>query len=396
MGIRDRVTGSRQGAPISVRVGIMGSSWWADSMYLPALASHPAGRVVAIAGRDAAGLAQRWKVAHAFDSYAALLDSGQVDAVIIATRNDLHCPLALAAMDRGLHVLCEKPLGLSYREAAEMAARAAAANALCMTPFTYRYMPVNRYLKQLVDDGYLGRPLHLNLRYFTGFGQAGGYNWRFDEAVSGSGALGDIAAHFLYLAWWFFGDISAVSAELGRLVGRAPHNMAGAPYVQADDNAMIMLQFANGAQGLLHASTVAREATPFGQIHEFDLHGDSGTLHARVDWASEQRITGARAGEKALHDLPIPDTIWQGVRRDTVHNTYRDVFRGQEAMARQWVTGIARGEPVRPDFADGAIIQRVLDAAKLSHATRRWVAVDEIGSTHGLRAARGRRKTGAG
>ncbi|MCB0147464.1 MAG: hypothetical protein KDE01_07405, partial [Caldilineaceae bacterium] len=150
-------------------------------------------------------------------------------------------------------------------------------------------------------------------------------------------------------------------------------------YVQADDNAMVMLQFANGAQGLIHASTVAREATPFGQIHELDLHGDGGTLHARVDWASEQRVYGARAGDNALHDLPIPDDIWNGARHDTVHNTYRDVFRTQETMTRQWVSAIARGEPVRPDFADGATIQRVMDAAKLSHATRRWVAVDEIG-----------------
>lgn len=371
-------TGDRVSIP-AVRVGILGSSWWVDSMYLPALANHVHGRIVAIAGRDAGELAQRWLVPHAFERYGDLLDSGQVDAVIIATRNDLHCRLALAALERGLHVLCEKPLGLNYAEAAQMAARAEASGAICMTPFTYRYMPVARYLKRLVEEGYLGRPFHLNLRYLTGFGQAGGYNWRFDEGISGSGALGDIASHFLYLAWWFFGDITGVNAELGRLVERAPLDAAGKPYVQADDNAMLMLQFASGAQGLLHASTVAREATPFGQIHEFDLHGDGGTLHARVDWASEQRVYGARVGDSALHDLPIPEAIWQGARHDTVHNTYRDVFRTQETMARQWVSAIARGEPVRPDFADGAAIQRLMDAAKVSHATRRWVDVREIG-----------------
>ncbi len=361
-----------------VRVGILGSSWWSDSMYLPALAHHPQGRVVAIAGREAGELARRWGAAHAFARYEDLLESGEVDAVIVATRNDLHHPLTLAALTRGLHVLCEKPLGLTYAAAAEMAAAAVAANAICMTPFTYRYMPINRYVKHLIDEGYLGRPFHLNLRYFTGFGQAGGYNWRFDETISGSGALGDIASHFLYLAWWFFGDITAVCAELGRLIERASLDPAGQPYPQADDNAMILLHFANGAQGMLHASTVAREATPFGQIHEFDLHGDGGTLHARVDWAREQRLYGARAGEGALHDLPLPDDIWDGARRDTVHNTYRDVFRTQATMARQWVTAVAAGENVRPDFADGAYIQRVMDAAKLSHARRQWVDVSEV------------------
>lgn len=383
MGSSAGLTVAGQPSPAGVRIGILGSSWWADSMYLPALASHPAGRVVAIAGRDAEALAQRWSAPHAFARYSDLLDSGQVDAVIIATRNDLHHSLTLAALARGLHVLCEKPLGLNYAEATAMAARAAAAGAICMTPFTYRYMPVARYLKRLVEEGYLGRPFHLNFRYFTGFGQTGGYNWRFDENVSGSGALGDIASHFLYLAWWFFGTITAVNAELGRLVRRADRDPAGSAYPQADDNAMIMLQFASGAQGLIHASTVAGEATPFGQIHEMDFHGDAGTLHARVDWAAEQRIYGARSGENALHDLPIPDDIWNGVRRDTVHNTYRDVFRTQETMARQWVTAIARGEPVRPDFADGAYIQRIMDAAQLSHATRRWVEVAEIAETDG-------------
>ena len=98
-----------------------------------------------------------------------------------------------------------------------------------------------------------------------------------------------------------------------------------------------------------------------------------------MDWASEQRIYGARAGDSALHELPIPEEIWQGVRRDTVHNTYRDVFRTQETMTRQWVSAIARGEHVRPDFADGATIQRIMDAARLSHATRRWVEIGEIG-----------------
>ena len=366
-------------APSSpVRIGILGSSWWADSMYLPALAQHPHGRVTALAGRDAATLAQRWNVPHAFARHEDLLHSGVVDAVIIATRNDQHGPLTLTALDQGLHVLCEKPLGLTYIEAAQMAARAGEVGAICMTPFTYRYMPAPRYLKRLLDDGYIGRPFHLNFRYFTGFGRAGGYNWRFDEHVSGSGALGDIASHFLYLAWWFYGDITAVFAELGRLIERAPLDPAGQPYPQADDNAMIMLKFASGAQGLLHASTVANEATPFGQIHAFDLHGDGGALHAEVDWASAQRIRGARIGAGALEELPIPDDIWQGARRDTVHNTYRDVFRTQETMARAWVTAIAQGQPLRPDFADGAYIQRVMEAAQRSHGEGRWIHVADI------------------
>jgi predicted dehydrogenase len=369
-----------------VRVGMLGSSWWADAMYLPALAEHPVGHITAIAGRNAAELAQRWGIPHVFGKHEELLASGLVDAVIIATRNDQHCPLTLAALDRGLHVLCEKPLGLTYAEAVQMAARATAQRAICMTPFTYHYMPIYRYLKTLIaggapeaiGSGYIGRPYHLNFRYFTGFGRAGGYNWRFDQNISGSGALGDIASHFLFLAWWYYGEITAICAELGRLVERAPLNPAGKPYPQADDNAMLLLQFASGAQGMIHATTVAGEETPFGQLHELDFHGDGGTLHARMDWDREQSIRGARQGEGAPKLLEIPPQIWQNARRDTVHNTYRDVFRTQETMARAWVTAIAQGQLIRPDFADGATIQRIMAAAQRSHSERRWVDVADI------------------
>jgi predicted dehydrogenase len=141
---------------------------------------------------------------------------------------------------------------------------------------------------------------------------------------------------------------------------------------------MIMLKFASGAQGLLHASTVAPEATPFGQIHELDFHGMDGALHARVDWASTQCIVGARRDDDALAPLPIPAEIWQGARHDSVHNTYRDVFRTQESMTRAWVSAIARGEPVQPDLAHGAYIQRIMEAAQRSHNEGRWIHVDDI------------------
>ena len=111
-----------------------------------------------------------------------------------------------------------------------------------------------------------------------------------------------------------------------------------------------MFHRTNAGPGPVEESTVAGEETPFGQIHELDFHGDGGTLHAHVDWDRAQNIRGARRGEGAPQPLPIPEEIWQGVRRDTVHNTYRDVFRTQETMARQWVSAIAQGQPVRIDW----------------------------------------------
>lgn len=363
----------------SVRVGLIGTGWWAEPMYLPALKDHPYGRITAVVGRNAEQLAKAWSIPQIYDDYRQLIDDRAVDAVIISTRNDTHYPITMAALEAGLHVLCEKPLGLNYPEAAAMAARADEQGVKHMTPFTYSYMPTARYLKQLIDSGYIGKPYHLNLRYFTGYARSPGtYNWRLDRALAGSGALGDIGSHFLYLAYWLFGEIAEVCAELGEVVERAAFDPNGQPYVRTDDNAMLLLKFANGAQGMIHASNIATEETQFGQIHGLDFHGSGGTLHCAIDWEQTQEIRGTRVGEGPAQPLSIPDAIWQGVRRERVHDTYRDLFRTQEFMARQWVTAIALDQPVAPDFHAGAYVQRVMDAAIASHASRRWVAVASI------------------
>lgn len=373
------MTASQTTTVPTVRVGLIGTGWWAEPMYLPALRDHPHGRITALVGRNAQPLAERWGIAQVYDDFRQLIDANLVDAVIVSTRNDTHYPITMAALDAGLHVLCEKPLGLNYPQAAAMAAHATRQGVKHMTPFTYSFMPTARYLKQLIDEGYIGQPYHLNLRYFTGFARdPGGYNWRLDRALAGSGALGDIGSHFLYLAYWLYGEITEVCAELGEIVPRAAFDPSGQPYVRTDDNAMLLLKFANGAQGMLHATIVASEETQFGQIHGLDFHGSGGTLHCHIDWEKTQEIRGLRVGAGPAQLLPIPDSIWQGVRRERVHDTYRDLFRTREFMARQWVSAIALDQPVTPDFHAGAYVQRVMDAAIASHATRRWVAVASI------------------
>ena len=96
------------------------------------------------------------------------------------------------------------------------------------------------------------------------------------------------------------------------------------------------------------------------------------------DWLTIQRVEGCRADEAVSHELPIPDRIWAGARRDTVHNTYRDVFRQQDTMTRAFVTAIANGRPASPDFGDGLAIQRVLEASDRSARERRQVTIKEI------------------
>ncbi len=365
----------------SISVGVVGTSWWADSMYLPALANHPSASLTALCGRNyerAKILADRWQIEAVFVDHEVLIESGCVQALIVATSNEAHYPITMKALEAGLHVLCEKPLALTYAQAREMATLADQKGVKHMVPYTYRYMPTARYVKQLLDEGYLGRPYHLNMRYYTGYGRTGDYKWRFNAKRAGSGAVGDIGSHFLYLAGWYFGEVTGVYAQLGWMVDRFPVDPEGEPYRPTEDTAIIMLTFANGALGVIHASTVAYEATAFGQTHGMEFHGSEGSLHSFTDWDTVQRVSGAREGEGPVRELPIPDAIWGTARRDTVHNTYRDIFRGTDIMAREFITAIAEDTPLSPSFHDGAYVQRLIEAAIMSDRERCWISLDAI------------------
>jgi predicted dehydrogenase len=364
---------------MTVKVGIIGTSWWADAMYLPALQNSSA-EVVALCGRDQSRLndmADRWKVPGRYTDYRAMLAHAGLDAVIISTTNDLHHPMTLAALERNLHILCEKPLALNYTQAQQMAAAAHAKGVKHMVPFTYRYMPLFQYLKKLIEEGYLGTPYHLNLRYYAGFGRDGQYMWRFDSRYAGMGAVGDIGSHFLYLAQWFYGPVTQICAQFGWFTQRPQPAPDGVPYTQTEDSGSVLLEFANGAQGIVTVTTMAYEPSHFSQSHQVELHGSGGTLYGLMDWDQLQQVRGAQPGEK-MHELPIPEAIWNGVRRDTLHNTYRDVYRTQNSMTRQWIDGIVNNYEVYPNFDDGASIQRILDAAARSQQERRWVRVEDI------------------
>jgi predicted dehydrogenase len=353
----------------NVRVGLIGTSWWSEAMYLPALADHPIGKITALAGRDAARarqVAARWGVDTTFDTAEELIGSGSVDAVIVASSNASHHPLSRAAIDRGLHVLCEKPLGLDAAEATDLADAAARAGIVTMTPFTYRWMPVNQQLRRHVEEGYVGSPYHMAARYYTGYARGGEYEWRFDRGEAGSGVLGDLGSHWIDLAQFLLGPIVAIAATTSVMVPREPRP-DGRPYAPGEDVAMMTARFASGATAQLLVSAVCWEGTPFGQTHHVEVHGSDGSLHAVNDWDTVQEVRGVRAGEPGPpRPLPRPADIWGGLRTDTVHNTYRDLFRTTETMTRAWATAIAAGHTVQPDLAAGAQVQRVVDAAQRS------------------------------
>lgn len=351
-----------------MRVAVIGTSWWADTMYLPPLDAHPQASVVAACGRDlgrAEAFATAWNIPHVFTDVESMFDEVELDAVVIATANDSHHDLALAAISRGLHVLCEKPLAMNVAQAEAMAAAATEAGVHTHVPFTYRWMPAVRWARRLIADGYVGTPHHINLRYYTEFGFDRAYSWRFDREIAGSGVLGDLGTHWIDLARWLIDDAEvSVGAVTSNVISERAPRPDGSTYDQTEDSAVMTVRYAGGAYGVLQVSAMCWEGTPFGQTHHIEIHGDEGTLYVYNDWDTVQQVRGLRRGETGpAAELAIPDDVWGGVRRDTVHNTYRDVFRTTDAMTRAWISGIAADTPAGPDFGDGLAVQRVLDAA---------------------------------
>src|SRR4051794_17341878 len=121
-----------------IRIGMVGTSWWADDMHLPSLTSHPQADVAAIAGRgrEAAGaMAGKYHIAQVYSDYRQMIDQVRLDAVVISIPDNLHYEVAMAALDAGLHVLCEKPLALNAAQAKAMYKKAEGKGVRHMTYF---------------------------------------------------------------------------------------------------------------------------------------------------------------------------------------------------------------------------------------------------------------------
>ena len=253
---------------------------------------------------------------------------------------------------------------MTSAEARRLTDAAEAAELVTMCPFTYRFMPVSRWLKELVEDGYLGRPYHLNPRYFADYGRSGKAHGGSTSARRARGSVATWGRTGRILARWYFGEIAAVTAVFGRALERGPRP-DGATYDAAEDSATILLEFQSGATGSLHVSAVAHEP-PFGQLHQMELHGSRARSTRSATGIGSSASTAVVPASPTIHELPIPDRIFDGARRDIVADTHKDTFRDHDFMARGFVTAIATGTLASPDFRDGLAVQRVVDAASQS------------------------------
>jgi len=211
-----------EGMTERVRVGVVGTSQFAEWLHLASLKSHLGADLVALCGRNrehAQEVAIKYGIPRVFTDWRELIERGNLQALVVVTPDDLHHPMVMAALDAGLHVSCEKPLALTASDAEAVYREAEAKGVKHMIFFTYRWMPHWRYVQQLIGEGYIGRPYHVTGSFLAGSRhRAQKYAWRYDRRRA-NGVLGDFGPHMIDLLRFLVGDIGAVASALTNFGG---------------------------------------------------------------------------------------------------------------------------------------------------------------------------------
>ncbi|MFF1832719.1 Gfo/Idh/MocA family protein [Streptomyces sp. NPDC058231] len=365
-------------------MGAAHSQGWRTAGHVFDLPMQPA--LAAICGRDRTAVtaaAGRHGWAAAETDWRALIAREDVQLVDICTPGDSHAEIAIAALEAGKHVLCEKPLANSVAEAeamTEAAERARARGQVAMVGFNYRKVPAIAYARTLIADGRLGPLRHVRATYLQDWlvDPESPLTWRLKREHAGSGALGDLGAHIVDLAQYLAGEllvgVSAVSETFVRerpLLSGGPAGLSGTAdsaargAVTVDDAALFTGRLASGALASFEATRMAAGRK---NALRLEINGERGSLAFDLE----------RLNELSFHDHTEAATT-AGFRRILVtepEHPYLEAWwppghaLGYEHtfihQARDLVLTIAEGADPVPSFADGLQVQRVLAAVEES------------------------------
>ncbi len=352
-----------------IGIAIVGCGGITLQNHLPGLALCPEAKVVALCDADPATLErarQQTGVKVTSTKYEEIVRRDDVHAVIIATPNFLHAPIALAAITAGKHVLCEKPLTLSYVEAKQMADAADQAGVRHMTAFTYRLVPAMRYLAHLVKRGDLGEPYHFRSCRLQDWGTRN-LGWRQVKKLAGTGELGDMLSHRIDFAHLLVGPMKRLVANLKQW-----HPVRGGAPNDLDDWVAILAEFQNGATGVLESSKLASGRNESWRSLDYvELNGSERSfVFITGEW---NKLQTGKVGGPGFETIAIPEEFWKvpGSPRDPRQGDPLVTFRYDQAF--EFINAILNQRPCVPSFHDGARAQAVTDAAVKSAETRQWI-----------------------
>jgi predicted dehydrogenase len=359
-------------------------------------------QLTAVAGRNADGVRAAagklgWESAET--DWRRLIERDDIDLIDICTPGDTHAEIAIAALEAGKHVLCEKPLANSVDEAERMTAaaeEAAARGVFAMCGFSYRRTPALALAKRMVEEGRLGSIRHVRAQYLQDWlsDENAPMTWRLDKEKSGSGSLGDIGAHIIDTAQWLTGQkIAGVSALLetfvperplaGNLVGLGGQGDAGADAprgaVTVDDAAIFSARFDGGAAsaGAVGVFEATRYALGRKNAMRLELNGTKASL--AFDFEDMNVLSfydAADSPDAGFRRILVtePEHPYVGNWWPTGHGLgYEHGFTHQVV---DLVNALAQQRQPEPSFANALQVQRVLAAVESSAAnSSQWQQV---------------------
>jgi predicted dehydrogenase len=331
----------------------------------------------------AQAFASNWGYESVETDWRALVGRKDIDVVDIASTNDTHHEIAIAAAQAGKIVMCEKPLGRNAQEAEAMVAAVESAGVANTVWYNYRRVPAVTMIKQLIDEGRLGRIFHYRAKFLQDWTisqdlpQGGEGLWRLDVKVAGSGVTGDLLAHCIDTAMWLNGSITEVTAMTETFIKERKHSLTGKiEPVGIDDASAVLSRFANGSLAMFEATRYARghkalytleingeHASAFWDLH--DLHRIQ-----YFDHRDEGRLRGWRNIHVTDGDQPYMKRWWVPGLQIGYEHTFIHQFA-------DFVDALGKGQGISPSFRDALQTDYVTDAILESARTGHWARVNK-------------------
>ncbi len=308
-----------------------------------------------------------------------LVGRDDIDLIDCCAPNFLHKDIVTQALLNGKHVYCEKPLTMNLAEAYAVLDAANRSTAKAQVVFMYRFIPAMIRARELVEQGFLGRPFSFRASYLHS-----GYidplrplTWRLDKAKGGGGALFDIGSHVLDLVRLLLGEFHSVFATTETFIKERP--LAEAPEntgkVEVDDLSLLLLKMKNGALGTLEASRIA---TGKNDELRIEIHGDRGALRFNLmdpNWLEvyDTRDCGEPVG--GMRGFKKIETVQRYPQPGGFPGPKFSIgwVRYHIASLHSFLTNIVHDRPCSPNLEDGVRVQEVMEAAYISAEQQRWV-----------------------
>ncbi len=325
--------------------------------------------------------ASNWGYESIETDWRALVDRKDIDLIDIASPNDTHAPIAIAAASAGKMVTCEKPLARNAAEAEKMVTAAESARVPNSVWYNYRRVPAVTLLKQLIDEGKLGRIFHYRAQFLqdwtisSDLPQGGEGLWRLDVAVAGSGVTGDLLAHCIDTALWLNGPIADVTAMTETFIKERKHTLTGRiEPVGIDDASAFLARFQNGSLALFEATRYARGHKA---LYTLEINGEHASarwdlhdLH-RLQWF-DHRDEATLRGWRSVHitdgDHPYMKHWWVPGLQIGYEHTFIHQFA-------DFLDAVAQGRSASPTFRDALATDYVTDAVLKSAKSGRWESI---------------------